>query len=861
MWSVDLPADTAADIVAALRADPSVARVERDRTRVAEGAPSDPGYGDQWSLPMIGWNQVYGSVHPAGSSVVAVLDTGVDGSQPDLAGQLVGGTSILDGSNGLTDPNGHGTWMAGIVAARTDNGSGIAGVGYEGVRVMPVTVLGADGTGQDSDVIGGVVYAVAHGADVILMSFSNPGYSASLQAALDYAWSYGVVLVAATGNDGSSTTNFPAGDRGVIGVSNTNQNDNLDASSNYGADTFLGAPGTDILTTSAVGGTTSITGTSAAAAEVAAAAALLRAADGSLSNGVIVGRLARTADAAGTVDQTGNGRLNLARALGDTSTAEVQPAGAAPVGSGGPFVGPYVVAANVSGMIQGQNNPVCVSPSPCPWQTTNMSGWGELQTAPIRLFLPSGQQNANATSFSLDIDRSAGGSQGLESLQFVSKTPNVTMSAIVFSASTNGSGATTWTYTFTVSMTDNNAGEIDFTTRLLAGAHAFTGNSLQIKGAGTLSFVKPAAAPGTPDLTLTKSALTAVAPGQTMTYTLSYRNVASGAANNATGVQITDVLPSQLTYVANSCTGCVYDSLSRSLSWDLSTIGAGSALATKTYQVTVGSSVLTNTSFSNNARILSSQDDATPANNLSAVTTTVFTPSISGTAYDDLNGNTAPDVGEPGLAGVEIKVFRDSQTSGVLAGVLDAADPQVGSAIVTPVTGEWAFTVGLAKSNTYFVVRTPTLPTGYTSTNAINETVAVGTDHSTTTKVSNDQLRVVFDSSTTNQYSSNNALLSKVALANQTITFVQPATPATYGSTFNVNPTSDSGLPVTVAASGGCSVVAATSPATGWDVTMTSSSTACVLTASQAGNASYNAAPNVSRTVVARQGQPDRHRR
>ena len=98
----------------------------------------------------------------------------------------------------------------------------------------------------------------------------------------------------------------------------------------------------------------SITGTSASAAHVAAAAALLRAADGSLSNGAIVGRLARTADAAGTAAETGNGRLNLARAFADTSTGSVQPAGAAPVGDGGPFVGPYTAAskATISGTVQ-----------------------------------------------------------------------------------------------------------------------------------------------------------------------------------------------------------------------------------------------------------------------------------------------------------------------------------------------------------------------------------------------------------------------------------------------------------------------------------------------------------------------------
>src|SRR4029079_10826985 len=105
--------------------------------------------------------------------------------------------------------------------AATGNGVGIAGVGYAGVKVMPVTVLNDQGLGLDSDVISGVVYATQHGADVILMSFSNPGYSASLQAAVDWAWSQNVVVVAAPGTDGSAVAPYPAGDRGVVGVSST----------------------------------------------------------------------------------------------------------------------------------------------------------------------------------------------------------------------------------------------------------------------------------------------------------------------------------------------------------------------------------------------------------------------------------------------------------------------------------------------------------------------------------------------------------------------------------------------------------------------------------------------------------------
>ncbi len=198
MHVVDVARATSADSIAAYRADPRVDSVDRDRVREAEATPDDPSYSDQWALPQIGWDQAYGVTAPAGSATLAVLDTGVD-AVGDLS--IIGGYSALGG--GTSDANGHGTWMASIAAATVNNGTGIAGVGYDGVSVMPVKVLAADGTGQDSDIIAGVVWAADHGADVILMSFSNPGYSQALQDAIDYAWSKGAISVAAVGNDGS----------------------------------------------------------------------------------------------------------------------------------------------------------------------------------------------------------------------------------------------------------------------------------------------------------------------------------------------------------------------------------------------------------------------------------------------------------------------------------------------------------------------------------------------------------------------------------------------------------------------------------------------------------------------------------
>src|SRR5207248_9985109 len=105
----------------------------------------------------------------------------------------------------------------------------------------------------------------------------NPGFSHALQDAVDYAWSHGVVVIAATGNDGVTTPTYPAGDAEVMGVSATNQSVALASFSNSGADTFIAAPGVDVVGDQAGGGTTSMSGTSAAAAEVARAAAVLQA--------------------------------------------------------------------------------------------------------------------------------------------------------------------------------------------------------------------------------------------------------------------------------------------------------------------------------------------------------------------------------------------------------------------------------------------------------------------------------------------------------------------------------------------------------------------------------------------------------
>ena len=190
MYALTFPAGADAAGVAALKANSNVLSVDADLPRDTAGAPTTRSTATSGRCRRSAGIRSTARSTRRGRATVAILDTGVDASHPDLAGVVVPGKNIITGSgDGTCDPNGHGTAMAGIVAAETNNGDGIAGVGYAGVKVMPVTVLGANGIGADSDVINGVVYAAQHGANVILMSFSNPGYSASLQKAVDYAWS------------------------------------------------------------------------------------------------------------------------------------------------------------------------------------------------------------------------------------------------------------------------------------------------------------------------------------------------------------------------------------------------------------------------------------------------------------------------------------------------------------------------------------------------------------------------------------------------------------------------------------------------------------------------------------------------
>src|SRR5439155_15985368 len=243
---------------------------------------------------------------------------------------LVGGYNVLNGSSDATDDNGHGTWTAGVAGATSNNSIGIASYCWH-CSLMPVKVLGADGTGTTANVAAGIVWATDHGARVISMSLSGTTGTSALQSAVQYAHSRGVVLVAAAGNSGTTTQTYPAAYPEVLGVAGSDPNDALYARSTYGAWVKLAAPGCN-YTTGRSGWFGSFCGTSAAAPAVAGIAGLALSYVGTATNTAVEAALESTAVKISA--PVGYGRVDAYAALlalGGSSAASPTPTPAATV--------------------------------------------------------------------------------------------------------------------------------------------------------------------------------------------------------------------------------------------------------------------------------------------------------------------------------------------------------------------------------------------------------------------------------------------------------------------------------------------------------------------------------------------------
>ncbi len=368
----------------ALRNNSHVLNIQKEVKYQTTDNPDDPYYNefggvppftdkyDQWNLRVIGLNPTSGTSGWNNSTgdngtIVAVIDTGIDLGNEDLQNNLwtnlgeTPGNSIDDDGNGYVDDvngwnfvsnsndiqdvvvsgngKGHGSHVSGIIAADSNNLKGVAGVCWN-CKLMILNVFDTNSTTNDAIVYNAIIYAVDNGAKVINMSIEGGGYSQNMQDAVDYAWSHGVLVVVAAGNDGDDASYYsPAGLSHVITVGASDQNDtsiaydpitcnSLVCFSNYGQKLDLIAPGYNILSTwlhtlpntSCVGDTNyfCLSGTSMSTPHVAGVAALIYDLHPGWDNLDVRNALLKEADdkgAAGFDSLDGFGRVNAYNSL------------------------------------------------------------------------------------------------------------------------------------------------------------------------------------------------------------------------------------------------------------------------------------------------------------------------------------------------------------------------------------------------------------------------------------------------------------------------------------------------------------------------------------------------------------------
>jgi len=314
---VAVPEGQEQSAVHTLSEDPRVEYAELDYVVHATIAPNDTYFDQQWALSKIrapvAWDQETGTSDP----IIAIVDTGVDLSHPDLNAKIVPGWDFVNDDGSAQDDHGHGTHVAGIAAAETNNGQGVAGVSW-GARLMPIKVLDENGDGYWSDVARGVRYACNHGAQIINLSLGGDNPSSTLEDALEQAYQDGCLIVAAAGNSARNQIDYPARYPEVIAVTATDRNDALASFSDYGPQAEVAAPGVDIWSTLWPHTYGWKQGTSMSTPYVSGLAALVWSACPQLDNSGVRGVLQSTAKdlgAAGWDPKYGYGRIDAKNAL------------------------------------------------------------------------------------------------------------------------------------------------------------------------------------------------------------------------------------------------------------------------------------------------------------------------------------------------------------------------------------------------------------------------------------------------------------------------------------------------------------------------------------------------------------------
>jgi subtilisin family serine protease len=347
IYKIELePGKSLPEVLEAYRKNPDVEYAELNHVLSLSKIPNDPEYPDwgQWNLQNIQAEGAWDIHTGTREVVVAVMDTGVDYLHGDMCNNMwvneaerYGTAGFDDDGNGYLDDvygydfgfgdsdpmdddpwdvTGHGTACAGIIGAEGNNGLNIAGVCWD-VRIMAAKFSGPpDGEGYEADGATAAYYATANGADVVSLSWGEDHPLPTMKQALDYAYSQGVVVVAAAGNDNISSPHYPAAYPGVISVAATDFLDYKASYSNYGSWVDIAAPGDYVRSLAAGGGTRSgLRGTSFAGPHVAGACALMLSACPTLTPDEIRDILMETVDPVQPPGTYEFGRLNLFEAM------------------------------------------------------------------------------------------------------------------------------------------------------------------------------------------------------------------------------------------------------------------------------------------------------------------------------------------------------------------------------------------------------------------------------------------------------------------------------------------------------------------------------------------------------------------
>lgn len=316
---------TVQETIAKLSKDPNVVYAEPNYIYRATGLSAkahvnDPMFDQLWGMTKIQAPQAWDTTAGDGSVLVAVIDTGVDYDHPDLKGQVLKGPDTGNRDADPMDDQGHGTHVAGTIAATGDNGTGVVGVAYK-TKVLAVKVLGSDGSGDTASIAEGVLKAQQLGARVINMSLGGPENSRVLRDAIDQVTAKGTLCVVAAGNENTASPTYPAAYGSVLSVGATDRNDKRSPFSNYGTYVDIAAPGSEILS-STEKSYQKHDGTSMASPHAAGVAALLLAQNPSLTPAQLKAVMESTGDPTNGF-KNGVKRLNALKALEAVKAGEI----------------------------------------------------------------------------------------------------------------------------------------------------------------------------------------------------------------------------------------------------------------------------------------------------------------------------------------------------------------------------------------------------------------------------------------------------------------------------------------------------------------------------------------------------------